>query len=144
LALLEQPVVHVWFVLLQTPFAPLQSASWLHSTHVFWSTSTDTSHTAPEGVHNAGSAPVHGTQLPAGTPCELGPVSRHAGWFGEKHVALFPTSPRLPSQATQVPAALQIGVAPPQSALVLHCTHVWLVSLQAPMHSLEPPGSVVH
>jgi hypothetical protein len=42
-----------------------------------------------------------------------------------------------------VPAALQIGVVPEHCAFVVHCTHVWLVSLHAGFGGMQRTGSAV-
>jgi hypothetical protein len=51
--------------------------------------------------------------------------------------------PRSPSHATHVPAALQIGVVPEHCAFVVHCTHVWVVSLHAGFGGTQRIGSAV-
>src|SRR6185369_958443 len=62
----------------------------------------------------------------------------------EKQAAGVP-EPWSPSQAMQVPAALQIGVLPEHSALDAHCTQVWLVSLHAAVGAMQSTwSSVVH
>jgi len=51
------------------------------------------------------------------------PAVTHAGAAAVAHAAVAP-EPRSPLHAMQVPAALQIGVAPEQSAFEPHATHV--------------------
>ena len=51
------------------------------------------------------------------------PDVTHAGAAAVAHAAVAP-EPRSPLHAMQVPAGLQIGVAPEQSAFDPHATHV--------------------
>jgi hypothetical protein len=116
-----QPSVHWWIAVLHTPFGPVHSAFVLHWTHRF----AVTSQTGVPPVHAAMLVAEHWVHLPA-----FAPVLMHAGAAAVVHAAGVP-APRSPSHGMQVPAALQIGVAPEHWSLESHCTHVWLVSLHA-------------
>jgi hypothetical protein len=121
LASLVHPLVQVWFVGLQTPFEPVHCVLSLHSTQRF----TELSQTGFVPVHRFARAVVHSTHFPV-----LVPVVAQAGAVSVLHALAVPEL-RSPSHGTQVPAALQIGVAPPHWPSLLHSTHVWVVSLQA-------------
>jgi hypothetical protein len=60
---------------------------------------------------------------------------------------MTPGAPLSPAHATHWPKPLQIGVAPEQSALVAHPTHLCVVSLHAVFGGTQrtrPPGLFVH
>jgi hypothetical protein len=120
-ASLVQPTVHVCEVVLHRPFAPVHWVLSRQATQT-WAVSSQTG-AAP--THSVGSAVVHWTQRPASAP-----VLTQAGALVARHAAGEPV-PRSPSQATQLPAALQIGVAPEHCALELHWTHLFVVALHA-------------
>jgi hypothetical protein len=127
-ASLVQPTVQTWVTVLHLPFAPVHCESFTHSTQV----DVATSQTGVPSVHAVAFVASHCTQLPAKLP-----EPRHAGLATVGHVAL-PFAPRSPSHATQVPAALQIGLLPEHCALLEHCTHMCVVELHAgvaPLHS---------
>jgi hypothetical protein len=116
-----QPVVQTWVLVSHFPLAPVHSLFPLHWTQRFCATSQ----TGFAEVQALTFAAEHSTHVPA-----PGPARRQAGAATVAHAALA-FEPRSPLQATQVPAALQIGFAPEHWLLLVHSTQVWLVVLQA-------------
>jgi hypothetical protein len=117
-----QPVVQVSDDVLQMAVGALQVVLSMQGTQMCFVSSQ----TGVVPTHSPWSAAVHCTHLPVSAP-----LFTQAGASGAAHAAGVP-EPRSPSQATQVPAALQIGVAPEHCAFELHWTHLFVPgSLQA-------------
>ena len=118
---------------MHTPFGPVHCVSSLHWTHVL----SGTSQTGVPALHAETFVAEHCVHVPA-----FAPAVTHAGAAAVEQAAVAP-EPRSPLHPMQVPAALQVGVAPEHSALEPHCTQEWLVSLQTGVAPVQSTLSVL-
>lgn len=122
---------HTWVATLQTGVAPEQSASALHATQV----SLVVLHTAVGATQAAVFPALHCTQRPA-----LAPAVSHAGVAPLQSVALE----GLHARHVNVPGS-QMGVPPPQSALVTHVRHTLAATSQMAVGATHAAGrAAVH